>query len=167
MAFRNTWNQVPFTLYPGVDASVRLGSHWKVYASCNTSLRMPSFTELYYSVGGHKADKYLKPEELCALEGGVKYYADALTAQASVYHHHSSNLIDWVLDPTAAEPVWESVNFTRVNAIGAELSARLDLERTLRLPQASCLWPIATTIRTRATSTDCRPSRSWNTCAIS
>lgn len=137
VAFRNTWNQMPFTLYPGVDASVRLGSHWKVYASCNTSLRMPSFTELYYSVGGHKADKYLKPEELCALEGGLKYYADALTAQASVYHHHSSNLIDWVLDPTAAEPVWESVNFTRVNAIGAELSARLDLERTLRLPQAS------------------------------
>ncbi len=135
VAFRNTWNQMPFTIYPGVDASVRLGSRWKVYASCNTSLRMPSFTELYYSVGGHKADKYLKPEELCALEGGVKFYADALTAQASVYHHHSRNLIDWVLDPTAEEPVWESVNFTRVNAIGAELSARLDLERALRLPQ--------------------------------
>ncbi len=136
VAFRNTWNQMPFTLYPGVDASVRLGNRWRVYASCNTSLRMPSFTELYYSVGGHKADKYLKPEELCALETGVKYYSDVLTAEASVYHHHSRNLIDWVLDPTAAEPVWESVNFTRVNAIGAELSARLDLERALRLPRA-------------------------------
>ena len=85
---------MPFTLYPGVDASVRLGDHWKIYASYNSSLRMPSFTELYYSVGGHKADKYLKPEELRALEGGVKFYSAALLVQASIYHHHSRDHSD-------------------------------------------------------------------------
>lgn len=136
VAFKNTWNEMPFTLYPGVDASVRLGDHWKIYASYNSSLRMPSFTELYYSVGGHKADKYLKPEELRALEGGVKFYSAALLVQASIYHHHSRNLIDWVLDPTAEEPVWQSVNFTKVNTIGTEISARLDLEHLFRLPQS-------------------------------
>ncbi|HCN52336.1 MAG TPA: TonB-dependent receptor, partial [Prevotella sp.] len=136
IAFKNTWNEMPFTLYPGVDASVRLGDHWKIYASYNSSLRMPSFTELYYSVGGHKADKYLKPEELRALEGGVKFYSAALLVQASIYHHHSRNLIDWVLDPTAEEPIWQSVNFTKVNTIGTEISARLDLEHLFRLPQS-------------------------------
>ena len=44
---------------------------------------MPSFTELYYSVGGHKADKYLKPEELHAVEGGAKYSSAHFTAKAS------------------------------------------------------------------------------------
>ena len=73
IAVKNTWNEMPFKVYPGLDMSYRLGNHWKVYASYNSSLRMPSFTELYYSVGGHKADKYLKPEELHAVEGGVKY----------------------------------------------------------------------------------------------
>ena len=56
IAVKNTWNEMPFTLYPGIDASLRLGDHWKLYASYNASLRMPSFTELYYSVSGHKAD---------------------------------------------------------------------------------------------------------------
>lgn len=136
IAIKNTWNEMPFTLYPGADASVRLGDHWKIYASYNSSLRMPSFTELYYSVGGHKADKYLKPEELRALEGGVKYRSSLLTAQASIYHHHSRNLIDWVLDPTVTDPVWESVNFTKVNSIGVELSSRLMLDQWLRLPKS-------------------------------
>ena len=131
VAVKNTWNGMPFTFYPGMDVSFRLGRGWKVYASYNSSLRMPSFTELYYSVGGHKADKYLKPEEMRAVEGGVKYASTGLSATASVFHHHLRNMIDWVLDPTADNPVWESVNRTRVNSIGVELSAAVDLRQLL------------------------------------
>ena len=108
-------------LYPGIDASYRFGSHWKVYASYNESLRLPSFTELYYSVGGHKADKNLKPEELRAVEGGVKYGSPTVTAKASIFYHHSSNLIDWVMDSREADPVWQSVNLTKVNTLGQEI----------------------------------------------
>ena len=139
VAVKNTWNQMPFTVYPGIDASLRLGNHWKVYASYNASLRMPSFTELYYSVGGHKADKYLKPEELHAVEGGVKYYARAVTAQASVFHHHGHNMIDWVMDTREPDAVWQSVNHTKINAIGIEASATLDLERACHLPHSTLL----------------------------
>ena len=121
VAVKNTWNEMPFTLYPGIDASLRLGDHWKVYASYNESLRMPSFTELYYSVGGHKADKYLKPEEMRAIEGGVKYSSRWLTAQASIFHHHASNMIDWVMDTRETDPVWQSVNHTKVNTLGEEI----------------------------------------------
>ena len=122
IAVKNTWNEMPFTIYPGIDASLRLGDHWKVYASYNESLRMPSFTELYYSVGGHKADKYLKPEELRAVEGGVKYEGRWLSAKASLFHHHSRNMIDWVMDTREADPVWQSVNHTKVNTFGQEVT---------------------------------------------
>ena len=125
IAIKNTWNEMPFTLYPGIDASLRLGDHWKVYASYNESLRMPSFTELYYSVGGHKADKYLKPEEMRAVEGGVKYSSRWLTAQASIFHHHASNMIDWVMDTREADPVWQSVNHTKVNTFGQEVTVNV------------------------------------------
>ena len=121
IAIKNTWCEMPFTLYPGIDASLRLGDHWKVYASYNSSLRMPSFTELYYSVGGHKADKYLKPEEMRAVEGGVKYSSRWLTAQASIFHHHARNMIDWVMDSREADPIWQSVNHTKVNTLGQEI----------------------------------------------
>ena len=121
IAIKNTWNEMPFTLYPGIDASYRIGNHWKVYASYNESLRMPSFTELYYSVGGHKADKYLKPEELRAVEGGVKYSSQGLNVKASIFHHHARNMIDWVMDTRETDPVWQSVNHTKVNTFGQEI----------------------------------------------
>ena len=124
IAIKNTWNEMPFTLYPGIDASYRIGNHWKVYASYNESLRMPSFTELYYSVGGHKADKYLKPEELRAVEGGVKYSARGLNVKASIFHHHARNMIDWVMDTRDADPIWQSVNHTKVNTLGEEITVQ-------------------------------------------
>ena len=134
IAIKNTWNQMPFKLYPGIDASYRIGDHWKVYASYNSSLRMPSFTELYYSVGGHKADKYLKPEELHAVEGGVKYSNYWLTAQTSIFHHHARNMIDWVMDTRDPDAVWQSVNHTKVNTTGVETNATLTANRyTLNL----------------------------------
>ena len=128
VAVKNTWNQMPFTIYPGVDASLRIGNYWKVYASYNESLRMPSFTELYYSVGGHKADKYLKPEELRAVECGVKGQWSTtnlshITCQLSVFHHHQRNTIDWVMDTRDADPTWQSVNLTKINALGFEANA--------------------------------------------
>jgi len=121
IAVKNTWNEMPLTVYPGVDASIRVGEHWKLYASYNSSLRMPTFTELYYSVGGHKADKYLKAEELHAVEGGVKFGNNILTSQASIFHHHARNLIDWVMDTRETDPVWRSVNLTKVNTLGQEV----------------------------------------------
>ena len=137
VAVKNTWNEMPFTLYPGIDASYRMGDHWKVYASYNTSLRMPSFTELYYSVGGHQADKYLKPEEMHAVEGGVKYSSRWLTAQASIFHHHARNMIDWVMDTREADPVWQSVNHTKVNTLGQEISMSIDLANIIHLPSST------------------------------
>ena len=137
VAVKNTWNEMPFTLYPGIDASYRMGDHWKVYASYNSSLRMPSFTELYYSVGGHKADKYLKPEEMQAVEGGVKYSSRWLTAQASIFHHHARNMIDWVMDTREADPVWQSVNHTKVNTLGQEVSVSMDLANIIHLPSST------------------------------
>ena len=138
VAIKNTWNGMPFTLYPGVDASYRISDHWKVYASYNSSLRMPSFTELYYSVGGHKADKYLKPEELTALEGGIHYTSRVLTAKASIFHHHQRNTIDWVMDTRDSAPIWQSVNLTKVNTLGQEVSLTTHLSSLTSISVAYC-----------------------------
>ena len=57
---------------------------------------MPSFTALFYSVGGHKADKHLKPEELSALEAGLKYNAHGVSGKTSIFYNQQKNLIDWI-----------------------------------------------------------------------
>ncbi len=132
VAVKNSWNNMNMKVYPGVDVSYRIGNDFKVYASYNTSLRMPSVTELYYSVGGHKADKYLKPEELSALEGGVKYTHGGVTASANVFYNHSKNIIDWILDTKDGEDaVWKSVNFTKINTLGVQGNVAFDFKRMM------------------------------------
>jgi iron complex outermembrane receptor protein len=71
VAVKNTWSNMNMTIYPGIDASYRPNSHWTIHASYNTSLRMPSFTEMYYKLQGYAADPHLKPEEMRALEIGA------------------------------------------------------------------------------------------------
>jgi len=138
VAIKNSWNQEPMKVYPGIDASCRLADGLRLYASWNTSLRMPSVTELYLTKDGHKADKYLKPEELSSVEGGLKYQRDGVRAKANVYYNHITNLIDWVRR-TADGPdaPYESVNFSKVNAIGAE--AELSLALLTLLPSQRVL----------------------------
>ena len=125
-AIRNSWGDQPFRLYPGADLSVRIGARWKAYASWNTSLRQPTFTELYYSVGGHAADKYLRPERMQAFELGIKYLRPGISAVASVYRHQGTDMIDWIKDLSLGEDaLWVSVNHTQVNTLGEELSLRV------------------------------------------
>ena len=128
IAVKNTANEMNFRFYPGVDASYQFASNWKAYASFNTSLRMPTFTELYYSVGGHMADKYLKPEEMNAYEVGLKYLSGGVRGTLSLYHHHGMNMIDWIMDTSEGEEaVWKSVNHTKLNTWGVETSWLFDL----------------------------------------
>ena len=137
VAVKNSWNEMNMRVYPGIDASYRIGDYWKIYASYNTSLRMPSATELYYSVGGHKADKHLKPEELEAVEGGIKYASRTVEGSLSIYHNHCKNLIDWIRRTSDTDAPWESVNFTKVNATGIETA--LDFNLSEMLPSQNML----------------------------
>lgn len=125
IAVKNSQADMNMRVYPGIDASYRIGNAWKMYASYNTSLRMPSITELFYSVGGHKADKHLRPEELSAIETGVKYNTRYVNGKASIFYNHHRNLIDWISDGTLDENgaiLWKSVNFGEINTMGVEAS---------------------------------------------
>lgn len=128
---KNTWNKRRFGFYPGIDASYRINNNLKLYASWSTSLRTPSFTELYYSVGGHIANPALHPEELSAIEGGLKYTSNGVYGSVSVYHNRYKNMIDWIGDYVDEKHVWRSVNFTRVNTIGVESNLRFALQELI------------------------------------
>lgn len=125
---KNTWADMNPTIYPGIDASLRLGSHWKLHASYNTSLRMPSFTEMYYKLQGYKANPHLKPEEMSAVELGASLHQSPFTLNLALWHHHGRNMIDWIMDTRQGdEAAWQSVNHTRLNSIGLETSAQLSI----------------------------------------
>ena len=123
---KNTWADMNPTIYPGIDATLRLGSHWKLHASYNTSLRMPSFTEMYYKLQGYKADPHLKPEEMSAIELGASLHHLPFTLHLTLWKHKGKNMIDWVMDTGLGDnAVWQSVNHTRLNSYGLETAATI------------------------------------------
>jgi len=123
---RNTGNDEGFRLYPGADASFQLTPKLKLYASYNSSRRMPSFTELYYSVGGYQADNKLKAEKMQSVEAGLKYLSPGVRIVGSVYRLDGRDLIDWIRDVTVADAPWQSVNHARIRSLGGEITARLE-----------------------------------------
>ena len=138
VAVKNTWSNMNMTVYPGIDVSYRPTPQWKLHASYNTSLRMPSFTEMYYKLQGYRADPHLKPEEMQALEMGFNYQTSLFHLPSSILHlhsafwyHHGSDMIDWIMDTSKGEEAeWQSVNHTTINSIGLEAGAQLSTLRS-------------------------------------
>ena len=128
VAVKNTWSNMNMTVYPGIDISYRPTPHWTLHASYNTSLRMPSFTEMYYKLQGYSANPHLKPEEMRALEAGLTYHSSPFTYNFTFWKHNGRNMIDWIMDISKSdEAVWQSVNHTKLNSIGLETSASIYL----------------------------------------
>lgn len=129
VAVKNSWSNMNMTVYPGIDLSYRPIPNWKLHAALNTSLRMPSFTEMYYKLQGYKADPHLKPEEMTALEAGASYTRRWLSISATAWYHHGRNMIDWIMDTSQGDnAVWQSVNHTKVNSVGLEANAKLTVD---------------------------------------
>ncbi|MGE4586182.1 MAG: TonB-dependent receptor plug domain-containing protein [Mangrovibacterium sp.] len=111
--------------YPGVDLSYLLSDRLRLSGSLNRSMRMPTFTDLYYDGPTNQGNAGLKPEQSVSLEGGLRYADPFLKSRICVYRRWGKNLIDWVR--TSEEAVWETQNLTRINALGLEFTAELDL----------------------------------------
>ena len=118
------WN-----VYPGIDLSYELTDNLKVYASVNNSLRMPTFTDLYYSGPTNQGNPNLKPERSTTIEGGMKLNTKAIKGHISYYHRSGKDMIDWIRE--SEEFLWETRNLTEIISNGIELAADLDVNEAL------------------------------------
>jgi len=116
------WN-----IYPGLDASYALSNHHKIYGSANSSMRMPTFTDLFYSGPTNIGNPDLKPEKSITYEGGLKLTYTGFSGRADTYYRRGKNLIDWVREKETDK--WQALNLTRINSIGIELSCDFSPEK--------------------------------------
>lgn len=108
-----------------------------VYVNANRSLRMPTFTDLYYNAGNQLGNRNLKPEEAWLLSIGYKYTPDfgkkgKLSFSVDWYYRWGKNIIDWVYVPTDTKRPFHAENQQQVNATGLELSLAYRLNEWLR-----------------------------------
>jgi iron complex outermembrane receptor protein len=103
-----------------------------IYANANRSLRMPTFTDLYYNAGNQLGNRNLKPEEAWLLSVGYKGTRSGLSWSADWYYRWGKNIIDWVYVPTDTKRPFHAENQQQVNATGLELSLAYRLNEWLR-----------------------------------
>ncbi|NLI59688.1 MAG: TonB-dependent receptor, partial [Clostridium sp.] len=115
--------------YPGIDLSYRLTTLLKWTASYNRSLRMPTFTDLFYSGPTNVGNPNLKPERAETYETAFRLRNETYSASVGGFYRIGRDLIDWGRIP--GETVYTTSNINRVEALGTEAAADLLLSELI------------------------------------
>ena len=109
------------TLLPGLDLSYAIGEQTTLFASASKSVRHPSFTDLYYNIGGAVGSIDLTSETAVREEIGARYKsASGWNFEGAVFARQGRNLIDWL--QLAGEDTTRASNLRAVDFSGAEAS---------------------------------------------
>lgn len=119
-------------IFPGADISYQLNNNFRTFASVNRSFRFPSYTDLYYSLGGAQGSIDLKPEESVNYEFGFKYSWVAQYGTISAYRREGKNLIDWIR--YTGSSTTQAANLTEVNINGVELEYVMQANSLKNIP---------------------------------
>ena len=122
---------------PNLDYSHTLNSNCIIKASINRSFRLPSFTDLYYTLGGAQGSESLRPEHAWNSEVSLtKLFKNKkiMFPQKFIitgYHRYGQNLIDWIYRTVNNEEVLQADNLTQVTIFGTEIHTKGNLNKRL------------------------------------
>ena len=109
--------------FPGVDVSYWATDKVKFFGSVNKTLRLPTFTDLFYTGPTNIGNPNLKPEEALSYEGGIKIINTWFSGQTSMYYREADNLIDW--GRLAGEEKYQTRNLSSLNSWGYQAQGRV------------------------------------------
>ena len=115
--------------YPGIDLSYWILPGLKWMAAYNKSLRMPTFTDLFYSGPNNEGNAQLKPEEAQTIESAFRWRSYWHDVQLGGFYRKGENLIDWGRIPGEAK--YTTSNINEVEALGLEFSGQVDFQEIL------------------------------------
>jgi iron complex outermembrane receptor protein len=111
-------------VYPGLNIGFRLNTNVRLYATVSQSVRYPTYTDLYYRIGGAVGSKELNPETSLNYEVGSRAFFKYGSASIAAFRRESKALIDWIR--VAGENITKAANITEVNFSGLDASISLN-----------------------------------------
>lgn len=127
----------------GANIGYRYAPQGTVYINANRSLRLPTFTDLYYKAGQQRGNRDLQPEKAWVVSVGTKYSkglgnlrpdgqrtGGTISVAADWYYRWGRDIIDWVYDES--DQLYHAQNWNRVNATGLEVGVNYHLNDWLR-----------------------------------
>lgn len=82
------------------------------------SMRLPTFTDLYYTADNYIGNPDLRPERALTYRFAADWVRERWSASLRLFYRDGHDLIDWV--KPAPEADWESRQITSMNTYGAE-----------------------------------------------
>ncbi len=121
------WN-----IFPGIEMSYNFTNYLNAFTSFNTSLRMPTFTDLYYEGPTNIGNPDLKPEKSATFEGGIKINDTFLQGHVVVFYRKGNDIIDWVKNNS--NDIWQPQNLTQIKSLGSEVQVQFNIRKKFGNP---------------------------------
>lgn len=90
----------------------------QLFVGINSAVRLPTFTDLYYTSATQKSNPNLRPEHSVTFDAGIKITPSQQEISIAAFARNGKDIIDWIRKPD--ETIWESSNLTAINAFGFE-----------------------------------------------
>lgn len=135
-------NQFGHNVTGGANIGYEYMRDASVYVNANRSLRLPTFTDLYYNAGNQLGNRDLKPEEAWTLSVGTKLQHSFgkegnIHLQADYYYRWGQNIIDWVYTPDDSKRPYHAQNWNAVDATGVEATVGYQWNEWIRNVEVS------------------------------
>ena len=125
LTYLNSQLENGISFFPGIDLGWQFRENWRWYSSFNRTLRLPTFTDMFYSGPSNLGNPNLLPEEAISLESGLKIQWEKMDFDFVLFRRWGTNMIDWIKEP--ADELWKSMNLTNVNISGLEAGVIIPL----------------------------------------
>jgi len=126
----------------GMNLGYEYMSGSNVYLNASRTMRMPTFTDLYYDAGNQLGDKYLKPEKAWTFAVGTNFRKDfgragSINAEVSAYYRIGQDIIDWINVSEDTKRPFHASNLDRVDGAGVEVGIHYRWNEWLKLIELS------------------------------
>ncbi|MBR5061330.1 MAG: TonB-dependent receptor [Prevotella sp.] len=111
---------------PGIDISYRPNQHWKLTASWNKAIRIPTYTDLYTNNVAQKGDPNLKPEKNSTTKIAARWKNANIVMTANAFYSHGTDMIDWVYERESSTQ-YHALNIGKIDNMGVSISVAMTL----------------------------------------
>ena len=109
MLNRNSAVDDRYRACPGVDLGYALSDRIRMFGSWNKSMRLPTFTDLYYKSPTQEGNIGLRPERLSTIKFGMDYSGKIAVVSMYGIYRRGNHMIDWVM--YSSDDIYHSTAF--------------------------------------------------------
>jgi len=121
------------TAYTGsLNFRYRIQESQALALSISRSMRIPTFTELYYNDPTTVGDPGLSDEKAANFQLGYDYKRGGLSFGAVLFFREEKDTIDWI-KRSAADPKWQAQNITEAQVCGLESYFKYEINKYVNL----------------------------------